>query len=109
MRAYEVMIIVDSDVDDASNRALYARITEIIEGDGGRIAKHDSWGRRRFAYPINKKLEGVYSVLEIVTPATNLDALDRMLRLADETIRHKIIRLPEREAAKRGLLGASAG
>ena len=44
-------------------------------------------------------------VLEIVTAATNLDDLERILRLADEVVRHKIIRLPDREAARRGLLG----
>ena len=47
-------------------------------------------------------------VLQIVTSATNLDSLDRVLRLADNIVRHKILRLPEKEAAKRGLLGASA-
>jgi small subunit ribosomal protein S6 len=47
-------------------------------------------------------------VLQVVTPATNLDALDRALRLADEVVRHKILRLPDREAAKRGLLGEVA-
>jgi small subunit ribosomal protein S6 len=64
----------------------------------------DNWGRRRFAYPINHKNEGVYTVLEIVTPAVNLDEVDRYLRLADEVVRHKLIRLPDSEAARRGLL-----
>jgi len=48
-------------------------------------------------------------VFEIVTEASNLDPLDRNLRLADEIVRHKIIRLPDREATKRGLYGAVAG
>ena len=108
MRAYEIMIIVDVDVDDAGVRQVLARTTELIEADGGTVATNDLWGRRRFAYEINKKHEGIYAVLQVVTPATNLDALDRVLRLADEVVRHKIMRLPEREAAKRGLLGASA-
>ena len=87
---------------------MLARATELIEADGGRVATTDLWGRRRFAYEINKKHEGIYSVLQVVTPATNLDALDRALRLADEVVRHKILRLPDREAAKRGLLGEVA-
>jgi small subunit ribosomal protein S6 len=102
------MIIVDADVDDAGQRQVLARATELIEADGGRVATTDLWGRRRFAYEINKKHEGIYSVLQVVTPATNLDALDRALRLADEVVRHKILRLPDREAAKRGLLGEVA-
>ena len=86
MRAYELMIIVDSDVDDAGQKAVYARTGELIEGDGGTVASTDIWGKRRYAYPINKKLEGYYSVFEISTPASNLDELDRYLRLADDVV-----------------------
>lgn len=106
MRAYEVMIIIDTDVDDAGVRGILARVGELVGGEGGTIATTDTWGRRRFAYEINKKHEGIYVVLQIVTSATNLDSLDRVLRLADNIVRHKILRLPEKEAAKRGLLGA---
>jgi len=108
MRAYEVMIIIDVDVDDAGVRQQIAKATEIVEAEGGKVATTDLWGRRRFAYEINHKNEGIYVVLQITTPASNLDSLDRALRLADEIVRHKIIRLPEREAEKRGLLGAGA-
>ena len=108
MRAYEVMIIIDVDVDDAGVRQQIAKATEIVEAEGGKVATTDLWGRRRFAYAINHKNEGIYVVLQITTPAGNLDSLDRALRLADEVVRHKIIRLPEREAEKRGLLGAGA-
>jgi small subunit ribosomal protein S6 len=108
MRAYEIMIIVDADTDDAGFRGVVARATELIEADGGKVATTDLWGRRRFAYEINKKHEGLYAVLQLTTPATNLDALDRVLRLADEVVRHKILRLPDKEAAKRGLYGEAA-
>ena len=108
MRAYELMIIVDSDVDDAGVQAVLTRVTELVEADGGKIAATDLWGKRRYAYPINKKLEGIYAVLEISTPATNLNEVDRFLRLADDVVRHKNIRLPEHEATKRGLLGTPA-
>ena len=108
MRAYELMVIVDGDVDDAGQKAVLERIGDLIGADGGKVATTDLWGRRRYAYPINKKLEGIYSVLEIVTPASNLDTTDRFLRLADDVVRHKIIRLPEGEATKRGLLGEPA-
>ena len=89
-------------------RPLIGRVQEMIEADGGRVPTVDHWGRRRYAYPINHKHEGVYSVLEIVTEAPNLDAVDRFLRLADEVVRHKLIRLPDHEAVRRGLL-ESAG
>ncbi|MFZ4518436.1 MAG: 30S ribosomal protein S6 [Microthrixaceae bacterium] len=108
IRAYELMIIVDQDVDDAANRAVIERVQEMVTADGGTVPTVDNWGRRRFAYPINHKNEGVYTVLEIVTEAPNLDELDRFLRLADDVVRHKLIRLPDKEAARRGLL-AGAG
>lgn len=103
-RVYELMIIVDMDVDDATNKAVSAKVVELIEADGGTVPTVDNWGRRRYAYPINHKNEGVYTVLEIVTQAANLDEVDRYLRLADEVVRHKIIRLPDAEATRRGLL-----
>jgi small subunit ribosomal protein S6 len=108
MRAYEVMIIIDADVDDAGVRQTLARVGELVGAEGGTVVTSDTWGRRRFAYEIAKKHEGIYVVLQIVTSATNLDSLDRVLRLADNIVRHKILRLPEKEAAKRGLLEASA-
>ena len=107
VRAYELMIIVDGDVDDATGKAALDRVVEMVTAGGGTVPNVDHWGRRRFAYPINKKNEGVYSVLEIVTEAPNLDDVDRFLRLADEIVRHKLIRLPDGEAARRGLVGAA--
>lgn len=106
-RAYELMIIVDQDVDDAGNRAVVDRVKEMVAADGGTTPTVDNWGRRRFAYAIDHKQEGVYTVFEIVTEAPNLDELDRFLRLADDVVRHKLIRLPDKEAARRGLLTAA--
>jgi small subunit ribosomal protein S6 len=105
-RAYELMIIVDADADDAANTAVIDKVTELVEAGDGLVPTVDKWGRRRFAYEINHKSEGVYTVLEISTEAPNLDDVDRFLRLADDVVRHKLIRLPDGEAAKRGLLAA---
>lgn len=106
-RVYELMIIIDADVDDMTGKAVIQRAKEMIEADGGTVPTVDHWGRRRFAYTINHKSEGVYSVLEIVTDAANLDEVDRYLRLADEVVRHKLFRLPDSEAVKRGLLSTA--
>ena len=109
MRAYELMIIFDGDVEDTAVNEHLANVGRLIEAGGGTVVKTDRWGRRRFAYEINHKWEGIYVVLEITTEASNLDELERVLRIADEVVRHKVIRLPEREAAKRGLVGTTAG
>ena len=109
MRAYEMMVIFDADVPDASVQShLKTLITETVEADGGSVANVDYWGKRRFAYRINHKWEGIYVVLEILLPERkDLSGVDRALRLADDVVRQKIIRLPESEATKRGLLGAA--
>ena len=109
MRAYELMVIVDADVDDAGVKAVNSRIGELIAADGGEVVKTDAWGRRRYAYPIKHKLEGIYTVFDIATPASNLDELDRFLRLADDVVRHKIIRLPDSEAERSGQLATIEG
>ena len=103
MRAYELMVIFDGATDESDVERILQQGGGLITAGGGRVAKTDRWGRRRFAYEINHKWEGIYVVLEIVTEASNLDDLERMLRIADEVVRHKLIRLPDREAAKRGL------
>lgn len=104
-RAYELMIIYTADQDESAVSAQLKTVAQTVEAGGGTVATTDLWGLRRFAYEIDHKTEGVYVVLEIVTEAPNLDDLDRQLRLADEVVRHKILRLPEREATRRGLLG----
>ena len=107
-RAYELMVIIDAELDDEVIDATVKRIAGLLEQRGATVKREDRWGRRRFAYEINKKHEGIYVVLQLVTPASNLDALDRALRLADETVRHKVVRLPDHEAARRGLVEQAA-
>ena len=113
MQVYELMIIFGGDLDEDAIAASLSKVTDNIESEGGRVATvldSEPWGRRRFAYQINHKWEGVYVILEVVTDAGNLDTTDRILRLADrsEVVRHKLMRLPKEEAAKRGLIGEVA-
>ena len=109
MRPYEVMVIFDADLEEETIRSAVERSIQLIESKGAVRGQIDWWGKRRFAYEINHKWEGIYVVLEITTEASNLDELERVLRIADEVVRHKVIRLPDREAAKRGLIGSTAG
>lgn len=108
MRAYELMIIFEADLDDSTIQKMLNGLTESVQSGGGEVANVDKWGRRRFAYEINHKFEGYYVVLEIVTEAVDLHDIERSLRIADECVRHKLIRLPEHEANRRGLFGAPA-
>lgn len=109
MRAYELMVIVDGDVDDPKAQSWIKTVTEAITAAGGSVhGKPDWWGKRPFAYPINKKESGYYLVVECVAPAGSLDELERQLRLADDVVRHKLIRLPDAEAARRGMAVTAA-
>ena len=104
MRAYELMVIVDGDVDDPKAQSYVKMVTDEIGKAGGSVhGKPDWWGKRAFAYPINKKESGYYLVVECLAEGGALDELERQLRLADEVVRHKLIRLPEHEAARRGM------
>ena len=104
-RAYELMIIIDSDVADADVPAVMSRTQDLVTEEGATIASTDNWGRRRFAYEINHKMEGTYVVWEITTDTAGLPNTERQLRLADDIVRHKLFRLPDHEAIRRGLLG----
>jgi len=108
MRAYELMIIFDADVEDSGVQDALKRLGDQVEAGGGKIAKTDLWGRRRFAYEINHKWEGIYVVLDISTEGRDLSEVERVLHLADDVVRHKTMRLPDAEAARRGLLGEAA-
>ena len=99
------MIIVDGDEDDSTVDDVVGRVEAWVDAEG-RVASTDKWGKRRFAYEIDHKSEGHYVVLELVTEPRDMDPLERALRLADEVVRHKLIRLPDHEAARRGLLEA---
>ena len=107
MRAYELMVIIDAELDDEVIDATVKRIADLLGQRGAAVRREDRWGRRRFAYEINHKLEGYYVVYEFVG-GSELDQLERALRLADETVRHKVVRLPDAEAARRGLLEQAA-
>jgi small subunit ribosomal protein S6 len=107
MRAYELMVIIDAELDDEVIDATVKRIADMLGQRGATIRSEDRWGRRRFAYEINHKHEGYYVVFEFVG-GSDLDQLERALRLADETVRHKVVRLPDREAARRGLVEQAA-
>jgi small subunit ribosomal protein S6 len=68
---------------------------EVIRSTGGNPGAIDRWGKRTFAYEVNHKREGYYVVIEFTAGVGTVADLDRMLGLADEIVRHKIVRLPE--------------
>jgi small subunit ribosomal protein S6 len=108
-RAYELMVIIEGDLDDTAARAWIKSITDSITAAGGSVhGKPDWWGRRQFAYQINKKDFGYYVVFQLFAKGGALDELERSFRIADDIVRHKLIRLPDAEAARRGMSESAA-
>ena len=100
MRPYEVMIIFDAGLEEESIRAVLNRSTEALEGKGGKVARVDRWGKRRFAYELKHRLEGYYVLVEATSEPDAMAEMDRTLSLADEVVRHKVIRLPDSVAGR---------
>ena len=108
-RAYELMVILDGDLEDAAAQSLVASLADTIGKAGGQLhGKPDFWGRRQFAYQINKKEHGYYVVYQLLAEGGALDDFERSLRIADNIVRHKLVRLPELEAVRRGVVGSAA-
>lgn len=108
MRAYELMVILEGDLDEPAAQAWVKTITDGITKAGGNVhGKPDWWGKRQFAYPINKKEFGYYVVMNLVAPGGALDDLERSFRIADDVVRHKLLRLPDAEAERRGMTAAA--
>lgn len=101
MRPYEVMVIFDAALDEDAIRATVDRATELLRSRGATPGRVEHWGKRRLAYEIRHRPEGYYVLLETTGEPAALAELDRMLSLADEVIRHKVIRLPDTVAGRR--------
>ncbi len=100
MRPYEVMIILEPALEETAIREQVDRFTEIVRSGGGSPGRVDRWGRRRLAYEIRHQREGYYVLVEATAEPAAMDALDRALHLADEVLRHKIVRIPDRVAGR---------
>ena len=95
MRPYEVMIILNAALEEDAIRAQIDRAQEIIRANGGTPNRVDRWGKRRFAYEVKHQWEGFYVLIEATAEPIAMSELDRALHLADEVVRHKVIRLPD--------------
>ncbi len=96
MRPYEVMIIIDADLEEETIRAAVERWLQLIESRGAERGHVDYWGKRRLAYEIKRKPDGYYVVVQARAEPQAMDELHRVLSLADEVIRHKVLRIPEK-------------
>ena len=92
MRRYEVMVILDPELEERTVAPSLDAFLNVVKTDGGTVEKVDVWGRRRLAYEIAKKSEGIYAVLDISCSPAALAELDRQLNLNEAVLRTKVMK-----------------
>ena len=92
MRKYEVMVLIDQDVDERQVPGLIEKHLETITKDGGTVDNTDIWGRRRLAYDINKKSEAFYAVLQVTAEPATVSEFDRLMTIDERVVRTKVLR-----------------
>src|SRR4051794_28484904 len=92
MTTYEILLMLDPELAEARQDDLIARVRQLVEGAGGTWRSHDAWGRRRLAYEIQKKPEGVYHLVVFESNGETLDEITRVLKIDDLVMRHMATR-----------------
>ena len=92
MRAYEVMVILDPELEERTVAPSLDTYLNVVRNDGGVVENVDIWGRRRLAYEINKNAEGIYAVVKLQAEPATVKALDRQLTLNESVLRTKVLR-----------------
>ena len=109
MHQYELMVILDPEIDERTVAPSLDKFLNVVRNDGGTIDNVDIWGRRRLAYEINKKSEGIYAVVNFTSSADATVELDRQLKLSEAVMRTKVLRAEEAiaQVAAAALLAAA--
>jgi small subunit ribosomal protein S6 len=95
MHQYELMVILDPEIDERTVAPSLDKFLNVIRNDGGTIENVDIWGKRRLAYEINKKSEGIYAVVNLTAKPESTVELDRQLKLSEAVMRTKVLRAEE--------------
>jgi small subunit ribosomal protein S6 len=92
LRAYELMVILDPELEERTVAPSLDTYLNVVRNDGGSVENVDIWGRRRLAYEINKNAEGIYAVVTLQAEPATVKELDRQLTLNESVLRTKVIR-----------------
>ena len=96
MRPYEVMVIFDPDTDERQVQPTLDQHLTVVTKGGGSVSNVEVWGRRRLAYEIRKKSEGIYVVLTLTATPDDVKELDRQFTLNESIMRTKVLRADQR-------------
>ncbi|GAA1564884.1 small subunit ribosomal protein S6 [Kribbella voronezhensis] len=92
MRRYEVMVILDPELEERTVEPSLDTYLNIVRKEGGTVEKLDIWGRRKLAYDVKKKSEGIYAIIDLTAEPAVVKELDRQLTLNESILRTKVIR-----------------
>ena len=92
MRRYEMMIILDPALEERTVQPSLDQFLRVVTNGGGKVDKVDIWGKRRLAYQIEKKPEGIYAVVDLTAEPSTVTELDRQLNLNESVLRTKVTR-----------------
>jgi small subunit ribosomal protein S6 len=92
MRRYEMMVILDPELEERTVAPSLDQFLSVVRGDGGSVENVEVWGRRRLAYEIDKKTDGIYAVIDMTATPDSVKELDRQLNLNEVVLRTKVIR-----------------
>lgn len=92
MREYELVIVVDPEIDEDKFSATMDRISQFVQTRGGEVVKVDTWGKRKLAYPIKTRLEGNYVITHLRMEPSHTAELEASLRLTEEVLRHLLVK-----------------
>jgi len=92
MRQYELMVILDPETEERTVGTTMDKFLAVVKNDGGSVDNVDVWGRRRLAYDIKKKSEGIYAVVNFTAEPATAQELDRQLNLSESVMRTKLLR-----------------
>ncbi|NLV82037.1 MAG: 30S ribosomal protein S6 [Synergistaceae bacterium] len=94
MRSYEMIVILQADIED--HKTVSEEVAEIVRGLGAEIEKVDLWGKKRFAYPIEKQVEGFYILYTFKLDPAQVKEMERILSLRSQIIRHMVVNLEDK-------------
>ena len=92
MRAYELMVILDPNLEERTVQPSLDTYLNVVRNDGGTVDNVEVWGRRRLAYEIDKNAEGIYAVVQLQAEPATVKELDRQLSLNESVLRTKVLR-----------------
>ena len=93
MKKYDLVSILRPTAEDSEVNEIHENITEVITSNGGNVQEQGVWQKRKLAYQIETFNEGIYTITSFEGPANLPNELDRVLKISDDVIRHKVLKM----------------